>query len=101
MSPEPLMLIASNTVVITCNVSGYPRPSVDILKDNMLLTSTNGIRSQGSLSDGMQFSSISITLYSLTYNDSANYTCNATNYLASVETRTSSSVPFLVQCKKF
>ena len=73
---------------------------MDILKDDMLIN-FDGTRSQGSFSDGTQFSSISITLYSLTYNDSANYSCNATNYLASVETRTSSSVPFLVQCKSF
>ena len=95
--PKPQFIIAGDSTVLFCNVTGYPRPLVDILKDNIPLNIETS--SQGVLDNGVQYMSLSVSLYSLSYNDTANYSCNATNNLALLKTEISPQALYLVQCK--
>jgi hypothetical protein len=90
-------LVASDNTSITCNVTGFPQPSVDILKDGAPLVGASPARTQGVHPDGSYYSSVSISLSSLTYNDTANYSCIANNSLANVQTNTSPPALFVVQ----
>ena len=105
-----LELIANDSVYITCNVSGYPRPTVDILKDGVIvnesqLTDTsNSLRRQqvnASLVDGTLYNSVTLFLSSLTYFDTGNYSCTGSNSLASEQMEVTDPVRFIVQCKFF
>ena len=95
--PKPQSVVAGDNTVLLCNVTGYPRPLVDILKDNIPLIIENS--SQGVLHDGVQYMNLSVSLHLLSYNDTANYSCNATNNLASLKNETSPPALYLVQCK--
>ena len=102
-SMAPPTLVAGGDITITCNVTGFPLPDVDILKDGIpfnLQDDTLDINETGGILDNGEFyRSISVSLYQLTFNDTAEYSCNATNNLASPQTRNSTPALYIVQCK--
>ena len=102
-SMAPPTLVAGGDITITCNVTGFPLPDVDILKDGIpfnLQDDTLDINETGGILDNGEFyRSISVSLYQLTFNDTAEYSCNATNNLASPQTRNSIPAIYIVQCK--
>ena len=71
---------------------------VDILRDDVpLLQYDDSLASN--FSTGELFSFVSITLTDLDFFDTANYSCNATNFLASTQTRNSDPSLYTVLCK--
>ena len=99
----PPTLVAGGDITITCNVTGFPLPDVDILKDgipfNLQDDTLDITKTDGILDNGELYRSISVSLYQLTFNDAAKYSCNATNNLASPQTRNSTPAIYTVQCK--
>lgn len=95
---SPGNTVASSSITLNCNVTGFPVPSVEILKDGVPL-----LQQDSSLVPDLQagelFSFVSITLTDLDFFDTAEYSCSASNFLAS--TQTSNSVPSLytILCK--
>lgn len=80
-------------------MEGFPKPSVQILKNNQTDTSLSYNVTNGTLANGLLFERISLTLNELTFVDSGSYSCRASNDLASLETRTSPSAIYTIQCK--
>ena len=71
---------------------------VDILRDGVPLLQYDDSLDPNSI-EGELFSFVSITLTDLDFFDTANYSCNATNFLASMQTRNSDPSLYTVLCK--
>ena len=90
---SPGNIVASSNITLSCNVTGFPVPSVDVLRDGVPL-----LQYDSSL-EGELFRFVSITLTDLDFFDTASYSCNATNFLASTETSNSDPSLYTVLCK--
>ena len=71
---------------------------VDILRDSVPLLEYDDSLDRD-LIEGELFSFVSITLTDLDFFDTASYSCNATNFLASTQTRNSDPSLYTVLCK--
>ena len=92
---SPGNIIASSNITLSCNVTGFPVPSVDILRDGIPLPQDDSSYEK----EGELFRFVSMTLTDLDFFDTANYSCNATNFLAEVETRNSDPSLYRILCK--
>lgn len=102
VSPDadsPPVIVAGGSTTITCNATGVPVPEVDILRDGVPFNAQGAEQSSGVLGDGVEYFSVSVTLSDLNYTDSAQYSCNATNNLAEVQTNVSTPSQYTVYCK--
>ena len=93
-SVSPGNIIASSNIT-PCIVTGFPVPSVDILRDGVSLPEDDS----SCVKMGEMFRFVSMILTDLDFFDTANYSCNATNFLAEVETRNSDPSLYRVLCK--
>ena len=91
-------LIASSSATITCNATGFPTPNVTILKNGSPLDFNDQSLSVSS-SSGSLYQSVTTVLSNLDFFDSAEYSCNATNQLASFQRTSSVASLYTVQCK--
>lgn len=96
---SPPEIVAGGSTTITCNATGVPVPQVNILQDGVPFNVPNAERSSGVLNDGLEYSSVSVTLNDLNYTDSAQYSCFATNNLAAVQNSTSEPSQYIVYCE--
>ena len=99
-NPTSVNLTAGSSVTVLCNVTGFPQPEVDILKDGVTDSSLSYERSNGSLPNGLLFQSVSLLLSDVTFADTALYSCSASNKLASQVTNMSPAALHTVQCKE-
>lgn len=91
-------LIASSNATVTCNATGFPAPNVTLLKNGSPLDLNDDFLSVSS-SSGSLHQSVTIVLTNLDFFDSAEYSCNATNQLASFQRTSSVTSLYTIQCK--
>ena len=91
-------LIASSNATITCNATGFPVPDVTILKDGSPLDMNDQFLNVSS-TFGSLYRSVTVVLTELDFFDSAEYSCNATNQLASFQRVMSPVSLYTVQCE--
>lgn len=68
-------VVLGDDLKITCDVSGYPYPTVNWFKDGKLLMSDKRI----TLSDNGVYRKVIMGINNLEFKDNGEYTCNATN----------------------
>ena len=88
ISPTNENLVEYHNISFTCTASGYPRPEIEWLKDDIVLTNNNSNIEIDNCERG-NCESINCVMYShlwvlnATINDLGSYTCNATNLAGS------------------
>lgn len=87
-------------MTFSCDVFGIPTPSLTWLKDGQSLDITTPTTSVVFSATGYVNSS-QLTLSSLNFSDSGEYSCNAINFLVSVESSVSSEGTLIVNSKSF
>lgn len=73
--------------------------SVEDMEDITMSSSYSLIRGNMTTSDGLYSTSVSLLISSLSYYDTANYSCLGSNNLASVQERQTTPAAYIVQCK--
>ena len=77
-----MVVLNSDEVVLTCVVHGFPLPSVEWQKDMLSLQAGFSVSTNSSFDYESLVVASSLMLSSVTYEDSGNYVCVATNFLA-------------------
>ena len=99
----PVNGTAGNSIILTCNSTGVPEPSITWLKDGSPLTSTPDesviLTESLELSSGIQSVTSTLQLLGLVLNDTSNYSCKADNDLARPQTELSEELELSILCK--
>ena len=92
------MRLIGESVTFSCEVFGIPTPSITWLKDGQSLDTTTPTTSVVFSATGYTNSS-QLVLSSLNFSNSGEYSCYASNYLVSVENKTSNNGTLTVNSK--
>ena len=98
--PDDFVRLIGENVTFSCDVFGIPTPSLSWLKDGQPLDTTTPTTSVV-FNATDYINSSRLTLSSLTFNDSGEYSCSASNDLVSVESDVSSNGTLTVNSKSF
>ena len=88
---------ANSSVTFHCSATGYPLPNLTWFKDDSEIVS-EAVDIQSRLSGPLE-TSLSLTLFGLTENDTAGYYCLAVNTFVSFLNQTSQIALLTVQCE--
>ena len=98
-NPVDLVALNSDEATFTCVVHGFPVPSVEWQKDGLPLQTDFSVSVNSSLNSQPPVVTSSLMLSSVTYEDSGNYFCVATNFLAKSISVSSLSALLTVNCE--
>ena len=98
----PINGTAGNSVLMTCNSTGVPTPTITWLKDNLSLSPSPGKISISTadslLPSGISSITSSLEIQGLVLSDTSNYSCKAVNDLARPQTEVSQEEELIILC---
>ena len=93
---------AGDSVLMTCNSTGVPTPTITWLKDNSSLSPSGKISISTDVSllpSGISSITSSLEIQGLVLSDTSNYSCKAVNDLARPQTEVSQEEELIILCK--
>ena len=98
----PINGTAGDSVLMTCNSTGVPTPTITWLKDNLSLSPSPGKISISTadslLPSGISSITSSLEIQGLVLSDTSNYSCKAVNDLARPQTEVSQEEELIILC---